>query len=69
MLQDVGVFSFSGYSCLRAIQSPLDLALTIGLVQRQSQSNSLRLVFLVYFVSRTSVSKLVCIRTLGLLMA
>ena len=31
-LQEVGVFSYFSYSCLRAIQWPWGLALTVGLV-------------------------------------
>ena len=33
-LQEVGVFSSSGYSCLRAIQFPLGSALIVGMVKR-----------------------------------
>ena len=32
VLQDVGVFSYSVYSCLRVIQWPWGSALTVGLV-------------------------------------
>ena len=31
-LQEVGIFSYSGYSCLRVIQWPCGSALAVGLV-------------------------------------
>ena len=31
-VQEVGIFSYSGYSCLRVIQWPCGIALAVGLV-------------------------------------